>query len=145
MAETISLNFSTGRVIKRTKDATEKAFASVAGRMQTRLKKAISRQVTVGLKKGKGKRPVKFKKRSKPGNYPKKDTGLLHGTVNVSAKGRKITITTQDYGVFLDKGFSHAKSGRKVQRPWITPLIFEKDARRTWERRFNTAMRKHSK
>jgi len=126
-----TIKFSTGRVIRRSRTVTAKAFAEVARQMQAKLRKAISRQGPP---------------RSKQGHYPKKDTGQLHATTKVLSKGRTISIEMPLYGMFLDnngKGFRHHHSGKQVIRPWYTPIITKQ--RRNWERKFNAAMRRHSK
>lgn len=133
MAKTHKIQFSTGRVIQRNRLVTAKAYKQVARKMNAVLRKTVGRQGPP---------------RSRQGNPPKKDTGALHASVKVTAVGRKITLSMNQYGMFLDnkgKGFRHHHSGKQVIRPWYTPKIFKGDARRNWERALNTAMRKFSK
>lgn len=133
MAKTHKIAFSTGRVIQRNRLVTSKAYKHVARKMQAVLRKAIGRQGPP---------------RSRQGNPPKKDSGELHASVKVKAVGRKITLSMNQYGMFLDnegKGFRHHHSGKRVIRPWYTPKIFKGDARRSWERELNKAMRRFSK
>jgi hypothetical protein len=133
MARTHKLIFSTGRVIKRNRLVTSKAFKEVGKNMEQVLKKTTGKQGPP---------------RSKQGRPPKMDTGTLNRSIRVKATGRRIEVSMAIHGMFLDnkgRGFRHYQSGKQVIRPWYTPKMFEADARRTWERKLNTAMRKFSK
>jgi hypothetical protein len=130
----VKIEFTTGRVIKRNRLVTSKAFKDVAAKMTAKLQKTISKPV--GIRRGK--RGGVHKIRSKPGEPPRKDTGFLHANVEVIAKGRKVEIKTPLYGAYLDGGTRSI-----LARPWIRKTIH--DQRRFWERQFNTAMRRFSK
>lgn len=133
MAGAHKLTFSTGRVIKRNRLVTSKAFKDVAKKMEAVLKKTT----------GKPGPP-----RSRQGRPPHMETGTLNRSIRVRATGRKIEVSMAIHGMFLDnkgRGFRHYQSGKQVKRPWYTPKMFAGDARRTWERKLNTAMRRFSK
>lgn len=119
------LEFTTGRVIKRNRLVTSKAFKVVAKKMQAVVRKAVGRQGTRKL-------------RSKPGEPPRKQTGFLQGNVKVVAKGRTVFISEPQYGFWLEGGTRNIEP-----RPHIRVNIHDK--RRFWERQFNTAMRRFSK
>ena len=121
------VTFKTGRLVSRTLRATQKGLDEVAKDMTRVLKKAIGRQGPP---------------RSKPFNFPKKETGRLHSSTKVVRLGRKLVVNTLGYGQILDKG---APGHGLAPRPWLTPKVFAADAARTWRRKINTAIRKHAK
>lgn len=120
---TRNIKFTTGRVIKRSRTATAKAFKQVAREMTAAIKKDIGKQGPP---------------RSRPGQPPRKDTGNLHRVTKVVQQGRTLVVKTPQYGVWLDGGTS-----RMAARPFVRKNIHDK--RRKWERRINTLIRQNLK
>lgn len=119
------VTFKTGRLVKRTLKARQAGLEEVAREITRDLKKAIGRP---------GPPP------SKPGRFPKKDTGRMHRETKAVRVGRKIVVQTTGYGPLLDTG-----TRNMAARPWLSKKVFSADAGRKWRRRINTAIRKHAK
>lgn len=116
------IQFSTGRIIKRSRTATTKAFKQAAKEMTVAITNLID---TPGPP------------RSKPGSPPHVDTGNLLAATKVVSSGRQVFVRTPQYGIFLDGGTS-----RMAARPFIRKAIHDK--RKFWERRINLLMRQNS-
>ena len=111
-------------------------------------KKVIERRIGIRLKRisaleesaitsGAGSRGGVIKIRSKPGEYPRKDTGQFRNGVRVKAFGDHADIVTKKtYGVYLDEG-----TPKMAARPWAARTIndragFWNDKVRAWMRQF---------
>jgi len=96
--------------VKATRRAIALAMDRVASEIQRELKQKTGRQ---------GPPP------SKPGQYPKKDTGLLNESIEVKRRGRQIIVTTVDYGRFVEN-----KAPTRGGRPFISRVVTKK--KREW-------------
>ncbi len=99
------------------REAMSKAIDKTAKEVQRELKAKINRKGHAKL-------------RSKPGEPPRRQTGGLWRSVKVSRKGFGIQIKAYQYGFWLDGG-----TGTILPRPWITPTVHTKGAKRKWKAR----------
>ena len=86
--------------------ALRRATKAIALEMEIALRKKISRQGPP---------------RSKPGEPPRMDSGLLHATARVIPQGLSVKVSVQDYGLFLEEG-----TVKMDPRPFIRPVITDK-------------------
>ncbi len=112
------------RIVKRrNRIAERKAQTAIAREMEWALKTKIGRHGPP---------------RSRPGEPPRQETGRLHDDLTVQRTGRRITVRTYQYGIYLDGG-----TRKMAARPWIRRTIH--DRRKFWDKRMAALYRKHNK
>lgn len=114
--------FTTGRILKRTRDATRQAMRIVKVEMADALKKVVSKA---------------YPPPSRPGRSPHKRTGNLQESIRVTYNERDQTLNVnmQGYGFYLESG-----TRRMDRRPFVEPVIHKQRAK--WEDRIRNLQRK---
>ncbi len=113
--------FKPGRVIKRNRVATTKAYDQITREMTSFIHKRISKP---------------HPPPSRPGAHPHLRSGDLKRDTQVVHEGRRIFIRTLQRGIWLESGTENMKA-----RPFIRRNVH--DRRATWTRRLNSLIRQN--